>query len=315
MRSSLLVIPGSNMGEKGGAEVVWGNRGGNQHSAAGSMRRAISQMVSSIIPELEGHVYDLHPPAGTVESNYAVIMLGEEVWKSAWAGYRQVIRLLLYTDRPMLHELDMWSEQLIQELHRRRIVSDEGKAFTLHYLGVPEADKVDPMTGKTARLLRFGIYLPEVNGGGADEEPDEWLSHLAAWTGQFLGSRWQIYQSRWPSSREEYAVMWRLTDCEVLNSSASMVEVRKSFTGHVVSPTADMELQTAIALAGEIGDKAMIPIDAGERRYMTVVDVTANLQADPILDGQVKLKLMQRKMRAVEDAAWIRRVHIHPNMK
>ncbi|WP_246772931.1 hypothetical protein [Paenibacillus polymyxa] len=56
------------------------------------MRQAFKQKLIEIIPALQGRVYDVQPPSQTAEEPYAVMALGEEIWKSSWAGYRQVVR-------------------------------------------------------------------------------------------------------------------------------------------------------------------------------------------------------------------------------
>ncbi|GAB6927056.1 hypothetical protein JCM10914A_10390 [Paenibacillus sp. JCM 10914] len=66
------------------------------------MRSTLKDAVIGIVPALRDRVYDIHPPDGIQDASYAVLTLGEEVWKSAWAGYRQVIRLKLYGERSSL---------------------------------------------------------------------------------------------------------------------------------------------------------------------------------------------------------------------
>ncbi|MGM1048671.1 MAG: hypothetical protein ACQEXX_21365 [Bacillota bacterium] len=279
------------------------------------MRGAVRQAVTGIIPELEGRVYDVHPPNGASDDLYAVIALGEDVWKSSWAGYRQVVRLKLYAGSSGLSQMDEWAKHLIKGLHRKRVTDTEDEAFILHYLGVPEADKLDPVSGKTFRLLRFGVYIPETSGAGSTKQPDEWLGALAAWTEDLLGDPWRIYHTAWPVGRDDYAILWRMTGCETKSAGASKVEVRKSFIGHVASPVLGSEQLAIVKLVEALGSKVQLLLDFEDRRYVSVVDVSSNLQAEPILDGQLKLTLMKRQMQPAEEAALIRHVNIHPILK
>ncbi|VTR23513.1 hypothetical protein [Paenibacillus lautus] len=279
------------------------------------MRGAVKQAVAFLIPELDGHVYDVHPPDGVSEPLYAVITLGEDVWKSSWAGYRQVVRLKLYGDRSDLPQLDRWADLLIQGLHRKRVAGADGNAFKLHYLGVPEADKLDPVSGSMIRVLRFGIYMPQASGAGSVGQPDEWLDTLTAWTGDMLGGPWRIYHTAWPAGREDHAVLWRMTGCETRMAGASMFEVRKTFIGHIASLDSADEQLTAARLVEELGTQVQLVLDLQERRYLSVAEISSDMQADPILDGQLKLTLAQRKNRSPEEAALIRRVNIHPILK
>ncbi|ANA79329.1 hypothetical protein C7121_11665 [Paenibacillus glucanolyticus] len=279
------------------------------------MRGAVRQAVVGIIPELEGRVYDVYPPDGAVEPLFAAITLGEDVWKSSWAGYRQVVRLKLYANPTELLQLDRWANQLIPGLHRKRVTGADGNSFKLHYLGVPEADKFDPSTGKMIRIMRFGVYVPELSGAGFTGQPDEWLSALAAWTGDVLGNSWSIYHTAWPAGRDDCAMLWRMTGCETRMAGASMVEVRKTFTGHIAALDSGSEQLTTVRLVEELGTQVQLLLDSQNRRYASVVEIASDMQADPILDGQLKLTLAQRKLRSPEEAALIRRVNIQPILK
>ncbi|WP_106766832.1 hypothetical protein [Paenibacillus faecalis] len=279
------------------------------------MRAAVKEAVRSIVPELAGRVYDVQPLDGAADDQYAVFTLGEEIWKSSWAGYRQVVRLKLYADSSGLSQLDAWAERLVSGLNRKRVSGTENEAFVLHYLGVPETDKLDAASGKIVRVMRFGVYMPEATGAVAPGETDEWLSTLTALTGEMLGTPWKIYHTAWPAGREEHAVLWRMTGCESKSAGASMYEIRKSFTGHIVSPNLESEQLAIVSLVEKLGSKVRLMLEPVDQRYVSVVDVSSDLQADPILDGQIKLTLMQRQMRPAEEAALIRRVNIDPILK
>ena len=104
-----------------------------------------------------------------------------------------MVRLKLYADRSELLQLDRWVELLIPGLHRKRVIGADGNAFKLHYLGVPEADKFDSVSGKMIRIMRFGVYVPQASGADSTGQPDEWSHTLTAWTGEVLGDPWRIY--------------------------------------------------------------------------------------------------------------------------
>ncbi|KAF9117488.1 hypothetical protein BGX30_005419 [Mortierella sp. GBA39] len=254
------------------------------------MREAVKQTVAALIPELEGRIYDVQPPAGGDDGPYAVLTLGEEIWKSAWAGYRQVVRVKLYSGTAGISRLDAWAQQLVRGLQRRSIAAPDPGAILLHYLGVPEADALDQASGGLIRCLRFGAYLPEASGAEAPAPPDAWLSALAEWTRGKLADLWQM-------------------------AGASMYEVRKTFVGHLAAPFPETEHHASVALVEELGAQTQLPLGDGERRYLSVAEVSANMQADAILDGQLKLTLVQRRMRPAEEAALIRRVAVQPIMK
>ncbi|MFH0071283.1 hypothetical protein ACFRAK_29775, partial [Peribacillus sp. NPDC056705] len=116
-------------------------------------------------------------------------------------------------------------------MHRRRIARQHDQAFTLQYLGVPEADQWDAAAGKIVRVMRFGIYVP--NMVHVPQTQDEWLMALSDWTASFLGHPWTIYDTAWPADRGEHAVLWRLAGYETKMAGASTIELRKNFTGHL----------------------------------------------------------------------------------
>lgn len=286
-------------------------------SAVLSMREAIKQAVLELMPELAGRIYDVHPPESAVDDFFAVLQLGEDVWKSPWAGYRQVIRLKLYAGEAIVsRQLDSQAERLIQGLHRKRVTGPENRAFKLHYLGVPEADQWDSGLGRMIRVIRFGVYVPEASASGGDSgsigAPDEWLSALIAWTSKQLGSSWSVYRTAWPADREDQAVLWRLSGCETKMAGASVYEISKSFTGHVASASSEHEQLTAFSLVESLGSQAQLPLDSEAGRYLSVAGISGNLEADAILNGQLKLTLIQRQMRSAQEAARIRRVHVQP---
>ncbi|WP_068498542.1 hypothetical protein [Paenibacillus kribbensis] len=296
-----------------------------QHASAGCakaaccrMRQAFKQKLIEIVPALQGRVYDVQPPSQTAEEPYAVMALGEEIWKSSWAGYRQVVRIKLYAGQAGLAQADVWANALIAGLHREPVTGqgEDTSAFTPHYLGVRDAEKLDTVTGKAYRTLRFGVYVPETAGSSSSAaQPDEWLAALTRWTQKQLGETWSVYADAWPAQPGRHAVLWRLSGCETRMAGASMYELRKRFIGHIIAPDSAEENRAASALVEGFATQIQLPLDQDKGRYMSTDEASADLQADAILDGQLRLTLVQRRMRPAEEAALIRRVEIHPVLK
>ncbi|WP_025720561.1 hypothetical protein [Paenibacillus polymyxa] len=286
------------------------------------MRQAFKQKLIEIIPALQGRVYDVQPPSQTAEEPYAVMALGEEIWKSSWAGYRQVVRIKLYAGQAGLAQADVWANALIAGLHREPVTGagEDTSAFTAHYLGVRDAEKLDDVTGKAYRTLRFGVYVPETEGVSAvpasgATQPEEWLAALVRWTQKQLGETWSVYADAWPAQPGRHAVLWRMSGCETRMAGASMYELRKRFIGHITAPDTTEENRAASALIEGFAAQIQLPLDQDKGRYMSTAEASADLQADAILDGQLRLMLVQRRMRPAEEAALIRRVEIHPILK
>lgn len=94
-----------------------------------------------------------------------------------------------------------------------------------------------------------------------------------------------------------------------------MYELRKRFIGHITAPDTTEENRAASALIEGFAAQIQLPLDQDKSRYMSTAEASADLQADAILDGQLRLMLVQRRMRPAEEAALIRRVEIHPILK
>ncbi|KAF6633130.1 hypothetical protein H6F38_11095 [Paenibacillus sp. EKM208P] len=286
------------------------------------MRQAFKQKLIEIIPALQGRVYDVQPPSQTAEEPYAVMALGEEIWKSSWAGYRQVVRIKLYAGQAGLAQADVWANALIAGLHREPVTGagEDTSAFTAHYLGVRDAEKLDTVTGKAYRTLRFGVYVPESEGGSpapanGATQPEEWLAALVRWTQKQLSETWSVYADAWPAQPGRQAVLWRMSGCETRMAGASMYELRKRFIGHITASDTTEENRAASTLIEGFAAQIQLPLDQDKGRYMSTAEASADLQADAILDGQLRLMLVQRRMRPAEEAALIRRVEIHPILK
>lgn len=88
------------------------------------MRAALKQAIAGIVPLLKDRLYDVQPPADGALEPFGVVSFGEELWKSSWAGYRQVIRLKLYAGSSGMDQVDAWAADLAEGLHRRRQASD-----------------------------------------------------------------------------------------------------------------------------------------------------------------------------------------------
>ena len=282
------------------------------------MRDAIKQKIAELVPELQGRIFDVLPPEGQ-QTPFAVIVLGEEIWKSGWAGYRQVVRVRLHGSTGDAPLRDEQARRLIDGLHRIPIpvsTPDGASTVMFHYLGSREAESSDSSSGTSVRALRFGIYIPESQGDAQAGAPaDEWLAALAVWTKEQLDDSWAVYRDQWPAGLGSKSVLWRMTGYETRLPGASMYEVRKSFTGHVIAPDTASEQGTVIQLAERLSAQIQLPLDAAQRRYLSAAEIKADLQADAILEGQLRLTLAQRHVRPFEEAALIRRVEMQPKLK
>lgn len=291
------------------------------------IKKMLKQKLAALIPAWEGRVQDI-PASGEVLSGpCAVIAFAEEVPKSAWAGYRRIIKISPYarSEDGGAEVVEIWSAELIAGLHQVRLEDEQGGAFTCLYLGSTDSDRVDSGSGMVTRSLRFGVYVPEPQGAAGNNPVtgDPWLVALQLWTANKLGSNWSVYANRWPGGYRMPSVLWRLSGYSTAVAGTSALEVRKQWIGHVLTDDTGLTDQAVSHLVQQLALQSripMTPLDSGEKaganaigeshtRYVTVDEVTADLQADAYLSGQIRLTLTQRIRRPVISAPLMREIH------
>ncbi len=290
------------------------------------IKKTLKQKLTALIPAWEGRVQDI-PASGEVLSDpCAVVAFAEEVPKSAWAGYRRIIKISPYarSEDGGTELMEVWSEALIAGLHQVRLEDEEGGAFTCLYLGSTDSDRADVASGLVTRSLRFGVYVPEPQGasGNSPVMGDPWLVALQLWTANKLGSNWSVYANSWPGGYRMPSVLWRLSGYSTAVAGTSVLEVRKQWIGHVLTDDTGLTDQAASHLVQQLALQSRIPMtpldseEAGANamgeshtRYVTIDEVTADLQADAYLNGQIRLTLTQRIRRPVISAPLMREIH------
>ena len=283
------------------------------------MKQTLKQKLAELVPAWQGQVRDALAPGEPVNEPCAVIAFAEEVPKSSWAGYRRIIRIAPYArlTEGGAEQLEVWSSRLMEGLHQVRLQDTEGNAFTCIYLGSSDCDRIDSGASFITRSLRFGVYVPEVIEQDLTIETQDYsLLALQNWTQAELGSTWSVYRDTWPGGYKFPSVLWRLASYDIAEAGASTLEIRKQFVGHVMTRNPVATRNTVIRLVEQLGIQARIAItDAGSeetsesRRYVTVDDVSADLQADAYLNGQIRLTLQERIRRPGTDVPFIRQVH------
>ncbi|WP_145407347.1 hypothetical protein [Paenibacillus xylanexedens] len=283
------------------------------------MKQTLKQKLAELVPAWQGQVRDALAPGELVNEPCAVVAFAEEVPKSSWAGYRRIIRIAPYVGLTEggTEQLEVLSSKLMEGLHQVRLQDTEGNTFTCIYLGSSDCDRIDSGASFITRSLRFGVYVPEViEQDLAIETQDYSLFALQNWTQTELGSTWFVYRDTWPGGYESPSVLWRLASYDIAEAGASTLEIRKQFVGHVMTRNPVATRNTVIRLVEQLGIQARIAItvagseEANEsRRYVTVDDVSADLQADAYLNGQIRLTVQERIRRPGTDVPFIRQVH------
>ncbi|WP_139331895.1 hypothetical protein [Paenibacillus amylolyticus] len=288
------------------------------------IKKTLKQKLAVLVPDWDGRVLDVPASGEVLAGPCAIVTFAEEVPKSAWAGYRRIIKISPYA-RPEdggTEQVEAWSALLIDGLHQVRLVDEAGEAFTCIYLGSSDSDRVDVGSGMVTRSLRFGVYVPEDSGAALAETGDAWLAALQDWTQQELGSNWSVYGDVWPSGYEKPSVLWRMAGCSTSVAGTSALEVRQQWIGHVLTDHSVLTRQTVTRLVEQLAVQARLAVTetGGEEhksntRYVTVDEVTADLQTDAYLNGQIRLTLQQRIRRPGTNVPFIREIHHSKGME
>ncbi|GAS80056.1 unknown protein [Paenibacillus amylolyticus] len=288
------------------------------------IKKTLNQKLAVLVPDWDGRVLDVPASGEVLAGPCAIVAFAEEVPKSAWAGYRRIIKISPYA-RPEdggTEQVEAWSALLIDGLHQVRLVDEAGEAFTCIYLGSSDSDRVDAGSGMVTRSLRFGVYVPEDSGAALVESEDAWLAALQGWTQLELGSNWSVYGDVWPGGYEKPSVLWRLAGCSTSVAGTSALEVRQQWIGHVLTDHPVLTRQTVTRLVQQLAVQSRLAITEtggeeheGNTRYVTVDEVTADLQTDAYLNGQIRLTLQQRIRRPGTNVPFIREIHHSKGMK
>ncbi|PYE48505.1 hypothetical protein DFQ00_10896 [Paenibacillus barcinonensis] len=290
------------------------------------IKKTLKHKLVALVPAWVGRVQDV-PASGEVLSGpCAVLSFAEEVPKSAWAGYRRIIKISPYarSEDGGAEQVEVWSADLITGLHQVRLEDGEGGAFTCIYLGSTDSERRETESGLVTRSLRFGVYVPEPQRAAeyADAAGEPWLAALREWTAEELGPDWSVYTACWPGGYTMPSVLWRLTGYSTAVAGTSALEVRKQWVGHVLTGHTGLTDQTVGRLVEQLALQSRLAItpaveqssgantrDEGNTRYVTVDEVTADVQADAYLNGQIRLTLSQRIRRPMTTSPLMREIH------
>lgn len=118
------------------------------------------------------------------------------------------------------------------------------------------------------------------------------------------------------------SVLWRLAGCSTSVAGTSALEVRQQWIGHVLSDHSVLTRQTVTRLVEQLAVQSRVAVtetggeeQEGNTRYITVDEVTADLQADAYLNGQIRLTLQQRIRRPGTNVPLIREIHHSKGME
>ncbi len=309
---------------------------GKEGSGIPKIRATLKAQLAQFIPEWQGKVFDLPSATATLNAPCAVITFAEEVQKSAWAGYRRIVKVSPYVTPAAggMEQIEAWCALLIAKLHQTRLTDSTGAAFTCVYLGTADSDQLDAGGQLLTRPIRFGIYVPEPTGieqqaasgsaavstttatsSASTETVDTWLEALNRWTYEQLGDEWTVYNDAWPSGYVAPSMLWRLSGVSSTAAGTSTFELRKQWIGHVYGVSEQQNKRIAAQLVERLNAtvKLKLSSNTAQHRYVTIGEASADVQADAFLNGQIRLTLLARTSRDLPQAPLMRDIH-HTSM-
>lgn len=143
-----------------------------------------------------------------------------------------------------------------------------------------------------------GVYRP------ADPASiDPWLKVLSEWTTTALGAPWRSYEF-YPVGRPDMTLYWKVSSVDLEDNGLAAFTVRKKMTAHIFARD-DLATWAALKIAEALQAAYKIPLDAPQKKFLTVHKPEANLRNGP--NGQVTVTLTRNTKRPTEDAPLIQR--------
>ena len=280
------------------------------------MRDAIRQKLIADIPSIAGRVYEPHAAGKQTQKPYLVLRQGVETEETPWSGFRRIIEVWPYVSRTSFKSVDALADKITAALDKQLLTDMvTGEVFSCMYLGTVGQDFVDEEWDAITRGLRFAVVALQPVNATENVPNDPWLEALSSWTEGIMGQDWTVYRGLWPLGYVRPAVMWRIAVTEVNTLMMATFEVRKRFVGHIIGRTPNEQADGVLRIVEQLGSAVKIPLNPAERRYLTVIDPRADLQANAITGGQITVTLSRRTNRPTEEAPLIQKVNQYGNIQ
>lgn len=263
-------------------------------------------------------IHDLPLSGQTYAGLGAVVAFGEEIRKNDWAGYRRIVKIWPYADEAAggFDKVEELAGKIEAALHESVLGGDlkeddasisfgqrgngsnpNHSMFTCMFAGSADGDRTDVLfgIGIMTRGLRFAVYRQPVNAAASDAgEAGAELGSLAELTSELLGTDWQISTDRWAPAVARPGVLWRLSGSRKVTAKPSAFDVRRTYAAHVLGRTPSEERKALSLLAERLSAAQRLKPTAPGRRGATIADVVADLEADGMLKGQLRLDVLER---------------------
>lgn len=134
---------------------------------------------------------------------------------------------------------------------------------------------------------------------------DPWLKVLSDWTMLVLGAPWRSYEC-YPVGKPDMTLYWQVASVELENKGLAAFVVSKKLTARIFA-RGDLATWAALTIAESLQAAYKIPLDALQKKYLTVQKPEANWRDGS--SGQVTVTLTRNTKRPTEDAPLMQRFY------
>lgn len=243
------------------------------------------------IPEIDPDALAVYDTGGTPDSE------PPEAWREVYiqfrckthaTGYEKIWRVLNHLLYPATGVIQVGTNQYIAQLQEIPAIFD--KDHNQRY------------------IFSFSVIINKI----ADVN-DTWMETLAMWSETTLGAAWTVYRV-WPKNKRP-SVVWRLVNIQIADRGNAMFEVQKRFIGQILGNTPNDLITGATVLAQELGTKMKLELDAVNRRYLKISNVTSDIRVDQLTFGQLSLTLSRFTNRPVTELPLMTKVNNTPSIQ
>lgn len=139
-------------------------------------------------------------------------------------------------------------------------------------------------------------------------EQDPWLEALMLWTRSRLGEGWTISGSDGLETLARPAVLWNLTGISTKQSTGSLYEVSKKFTGRIFGRVPHQHAMAALSIMEGLGRDVKMILNAAEKKYAAVVNPQMEIPSNNLREAQVTVELTRKTPKPEEEVALMMKV-------
>lgn len=260
------------------------------------MRAGIRKALLDSIPELK-NCYEPNVPNKDTLKPYAVILQGTDDEESKPVSFVTNIEIWLYEKRTTFKKLDSLYKHIVNSLHLKTITDPTtNQTFTAVFNGTIGQDVVDEEWDAIARGISFKII--GLHNDNTIESVDEWVEAISKYTEDLTNV--SVYRDCFKNSIATPSVLWRVVNINRNPINACLTNIDKVLVCHVVSDDRTQIQHILDIIMSDFSTKVKIPLSLEERRYLTITDIRANINADMLTEGQITVSFNRKHFIAEE---------------